>query len=401
MLKKQNGITLVALIITIIVMLILVGVTVNMALNGGIFDQGNDAATKTEKETIYEQVVMAMTLRDDGKINIDETYSKTKSALEEQGLKVSAMQGGMFTVEGKKGIYTYTITETQIIRETDNNASTYKFYGTEDMYVAFTPDNVWLKDNAGNFLDAGESLQLKTKTKKEFFDGEFFNNLSDEEKKNIQDGFTQMEQQYGEVTTLFFPYIEGDFSPYPQGFMTDGTKIYVMGERVLELEKNEELKKKLVKKKSGFSIFTQSGELKVITGSNLSDVELFAIVDETSKQFSFGFLLSGQMAPLVAGTTEITKNDKELEVIVEGAPTIIRSGADKVLVTVTAAGEEPNYTGGDKFICCYIQDDIIYMDDVTNSDKFDGQVNNGDELSKLTMVKDVSNIAGYGIYLED
>ena len=37
MLKKQNGITLIALIITVIVMLILVGVTVNVALNGGLF----------------------------------------------------------------------------------------------------------------------------------------------------------------------------------------------------------------------------------------------------------------------------------------------------------------------------------------------------------------------------
>ena len=41
--KNKSGITLIALIITILVMLILVGVTVNVALNGGLFDTAKEA----------------------------------------------------------------------------------------------------------------------------------------------------------------------------------------------------------------------------------------------------------------------------------------------------------------------------------------------------------------------
>ena len=46
--KNQKGITLIALIITIIVMLILVGVSVSVALNGGLFETAKKAVAKTE-----------------------------------------------------------------------------------------------------------------------------------------------------------------------------------------------------------------------------------------------------------------------------------------------------------------------------------------------------------------
>ena len=54
--KNKSGITLIALIITIIVMLILVGVTVSVALNGGIFGKGEKAAFQTQASTIREQL---------------------------------------------------------------------------------------------------------------------------------------------------------------------------------------------------------------------------------------------------------------------------------------------------------------------------------------------------------
>ena len=46
--KKNKGITLIALVITIIVMLILVGVTINLAVNGGLFGYAGNAAKQTE-----------------------------------------------------------------------------------------------------------------------------------------------------------------------------------------------------------------------------------------------------------------------------------------------------------------------------------------------------------------
>ena len=60
MIKKEKGITLIALIITIIVMLLLVGVTVNIAINGGLFSTAKKAVTKTEEAKDSELRFMAM-----------------------------------------------------------------------------------------------------------------------------------------------------------------------------------------------------------------------------------------------------------------------------------------------------------------------------------------------------
>lgn len=59
MMKGQKGITLVALIITIIVMLILVGVSISVALNGGLFTKANDAVSSTKRTTIEEAMALA------------------------------------------------------------------------------------------------------------------------------------------------------------------------------------------------------------------------------------------------------------------------------------------------------------------------------------------------------
>jgi len=68
--KNKNGITLIALIITIIVMLILVGVTVTVALNGGLFKTAKTATGKTELERDKELLIAAAVgaLGQDGKV---------------------------------------------------------------------------------------------------------------------------------------------------------------------------------------------------------------------------------------------------------------------------------------------------------------------------------------------
>ena len=59
MMKGQKGITLVALIITIIVMLILVGVSISVALNGGLFTKATTAVEETKKTTVEEAISLA------------------------------------------------------------------------------------------------------------------------------------------------------------------------------------------------------------------------------------------------------------------------------------------------------------------------------------------------------
>ena len=58
--NKENGITLIALIITIIVMLILVGVTINVAISGGLFDKAKIATEQTQKQVSKEQLISTM-----------------------------------------------------------------------------------------------------------------------------------------------------------------------------------------------------------------------------------------------------------------------------------------------------------------------------------------------------
>lgn len=60
--KEQKGITLVALVITIIVMLILVGVSVTVALKGGLFDTAKDAKTKYEDAAEKENTANFITV---------------------------------------------------------------------------------------------------------------------------------------------------------------------------------------------------------------------------------------------------------------------------------------------------------------------------------------------------
>ena len=61
-LNKQNGITLIALVITIIVMLILVAVTINMAINGGLFEKAGQAAQKYQGEQENESNIGKITI---------------------------------------------------------------------------------------------------------------------------------------------------------------------------------------------------------------------------------------------------------------------------------------------------------------------------------------------------
>ena len=55
----KKGITLIALVITIIVMLILAAVTINIAVNGGLFGYAGKATSDTVKAKEKEQLEIA------------------------------------------------------------------------------------------------------------------------------------------------------------------------------------------------------------------------------------------------------------------------------------------------------------------------------------------------------
>ena len=115
--KTKNGITLIALIITIIVMLILVGVTVTAAINGGLFSSAKEAAKGTEIGREKEELTSAITTAYDeatGKVD------KTKLENTLSGWTVEENEDGSYTVKSpKENIYKVavdgTITEKKTI----------------------------------------------------------------------------------------------------------------------------------------------------------------------------------------------------------------------------------------------------------------------------------------------
>ncbi len=98
-LKIDKGITLIALIITIIVMLILVGVTVSVALNGGLFNTAKDAANQTQIEVDREELLSAVV-----------AAFKTDGTVDFSKLPPSGWTGSDGTYTSLKG-NTFTVTE--------------------------------------------------------------------------------------------------------------------------------------------------------------------------------------------------------------------------------------------------------------------------------------------------
>ena len=83
--KSQKGITLIALVITIIVMLILVGVTITMAVNGGLFGYAGNAAKGTnnaieDESKLGSGIVNVTGVATDGSKDIDAIVEHYKSA---------------------------------------------------------------------------------------------------------------------------------------------------------------------------------------------------------------------------------------------------------------------------------------------------------------------------------
>ena len=122
--KNNEGITLIALIITIIVMMILVGVTVNVAMNGGLFNTADDATKRTEKHLIYDQIVDISKWNSNGTINVKGTFDEIENKFGDENVitiepsneeeMTQETDSVIFTIKGKKDIYKYKITTEEI-----------------------------------------------------------------------------------------------------------------------------------------------------------------------------------------------------------------------------------------------------------------------------------------------
>lgn len=90
--NKQNGITIIALVVTIILMLILASVTINVVINGGLFGYAKNAKDNTEiaseKETVQKAVLIAESTSKTGRITVDEMQKAINKVASEENIAV-------------------------------------------------------------------------------------------------------------------------------------------------------------------------------------------------------------------------------------------------------------------------------------------------------------------------
>lgn len=95
---KNKGITLLALIVTVIIMLILATVTINLTNNGGAVDKAKEAVTATQKAADKEELQLAV-------------FAATDYALGEmdgEALTTSLEEDGWTVVDNEDDTYTCT-----------------------------------------------------------------------------------------------------------------------------------------------------------------------------------------------------------------------------------------------------------------------------------------------------
>lgn len=93
MLKENKGVTLVALVITIIVLLILAGVTLSMVMgDSGIFSKANKASSETTISSAKDAVRLALLEVTTAQYNDDGTINQTKKVTEDNASEKVATQ---------------------------------------------------------------------------------------------------------------------------------------------------------------------------------------------------------------------------------------------------------------------------------------------------------------------
>ena len=138
-LKNEKGITLVALVITIIVLLILAGVTLSMVMGeSGIFGKANSAKEKTQLSNAEETIRLAVlenqvkSVSGDASLTNDQLKEEIAKKLTEQGYAVS---GSAVTYYGDKTIDIENYLEKESKTYTAYNVGDKVTVGEENFYV--------------------------------------------------------------------------------------------------------------------------------------------------------------------------------------------------------------------------------------------------------------------------
>ena len=204
-LKTQNGITLIALVITIIVMLILVAVTISMAINGGLFEKAGKATGDTRNAMDAEQQLADGRIQIAGKVyeSIDDYLAGKEAVLDYDKTKTNddgtLKSNAKYESDGKTAIIPKGF---KIIEDTEGTA------GKKSIDAGLV-----IQDSAGNeFVWVPVTVEGTTDAEKE-------TNFEAIRKDGYDEGKLQTDVSNGRVAE---PYAKG----YTDGKGTEEVKDY-------------------------------------------------------------------------------------------------------------------------------------------------------------------------------
>lgn len=159
--KRENGITLVALVITIIILLILAGISIQALTNTGLFAQAEKAKRESEIANIKEQIQLAIYEKQLEPPLGTITDSQLEDILDDYGTVNHEEDGTIRGITTDKG-YEILLSEIYSGTTTGGNTQTGESGGTSGggesqtlaskvqlgEYVTYTPDPVTTKDTA-------------------------------------------------------------------------------------------------------------------------------------------------------------------------------------------------------------------------------------------------------------
>ena len=164
-LTSQKGITLVALIITIIVLLILAMVSIRLVMNGGIIDKSKSAVDKYSEEELQEQIKLAYS-----DWQLGQYTGETRTAAEFMQAKLNSIYGtgavtnvtetnGTFEVTFANGKgYSYNVstgTAAKVVKWNDNGNNT--FTHSETGQTVEVGDTVYYNSGVAAYEGEGAS----------------------------------------------------------------------------------------------------------------------------------------------------------------------------------------------------------------------------------------------------
>ena len=155
--RENKGITLIALVITIIVMLILVGVTISVSLNGGLFTTAKQAEGETQIAQEKEQLLMAAlgTLNENGKVELGKLDSSLPEGFTGTNGEYTSKTGNVFKVSENGSI---TLAGEQREEQSDTpvtppatNMITFSVNGTQYSVEEGVTWDSWIESDGYNY----------------------------------------------------------------------------------------------------------------------------------------------------------------------------------------------------------------------------------------------------------